>query len=1199
MTNRLLSLDLQGYKTFASSTSFEFPGQITAIVGPNGSGKSNIADAVRWVLGEQAYTLLRGKRTEDMIFSGSQQRPRASMASVSIRFDNGDGWLPVDFSEVVITRRAYRSGENEYLLNNQRVRLKEINELLGNSGLGERNYTIIGQGLIDNALSLKPDERRRFIEEAAGIDLYRSRREEAIKKLDKTLHNMERVQDILGELKPRLQTLSRSKEKTIQFQQIQRDLRVLLKEWYGFQWHQSQKELNEARVFYQKQKLEFEAAKIEIDKKENQLNQIQANLGQNRARLAELHKQVSGNHLEIEEITKNTAVLDERERTLKARISELENEIENTRSQRENYIEELLTLENQAKKTHSDYEVAVKNFNSADELISRKLSEKETIEEELGKIRAECLAGQAQLLEMKSALGNLERDIQQRKTDISEIERFLKRSESELLETTSQMREAEGLLERQNAVQRDKMSQSEQLEGDLKANAENINKLVEEKRKKSGLLSTITAELRVLRDAEEQLEGFSSGSGMLLNAMKEKKIASRLTPIFQHLDIVEKYEQAIAASMGEILEGILLEDEGRPEEILSYLEANRLARTSIFTGRNSSVDAPRLELDANVVYADTVINGDSPATGLIKELLSKTLIVRDRQQAFQLLERIQPGWRLVTMIGEVFEANGIITAGSGSRTQPIRRKREKKHLENEVLTIETELSDLENDLSREISRQTENQRRLEALRAQIKKNQDLIYSKVMGIQKLKLENDQKAKVIQNEKNRMLGFVNEIKSMGAQLSSLKINLEAKTNEIESLQSKIDEESLHQVNHEVEVLRKDMLDLSSAKAVAEELDSRQNESLHFLKSTLKRTDVKVEELRTLLAAQQKTLDETAVSKNGLGSKYDEITGKIGAISQEIAPLEEMVESIIGQQVRIVGDVDESRRQFAIVERHHLQAQMKVEKLQDQQALLNQKITEDFGLLTEDGGPGLYADQPLPLDEVLAHLPVVEVLDNRLEGEINQKKSLMRRLGPVNPEADKEFNEVNERFGFLTEQLKDLEKAESDLRQVVRELDELMKNKFVQTFSKVNEEFKEIFGQLFNGGAARLIIGDEQNVLDGGIEIEATLPGKRRQELALLSGGERSLTAVALIFSLLRISPTPFCILDEVDAMLDESNVVKFGEMLRDLSDSTQFIVITHNRNTVQLADILYGVTMGKDSVSQVISLKMDELTEEMVQ
>jgi chromosome segregation protein len=400
-------------------------------------------------------------------------------------------------------------------------------------------------------------------------------------------------------------------------------------------------------------------------------------------------------------------------------------------------------------------------------------------------------------------------------------------------------------------------------------------------------------------------------------------------------------------------------------------------------------------------------------------------------------------------------------------------------------------------------------------------------------------------------------------------------------------------------EIEAMRKEILELSSRKAVAEELNTRQNESIRFLQSSIKRTEDKITELNELLSNQRKTLIDTGTTKTSLGSNYDELTEKIELVNKEVSPLETRVESIIGQQGEIIQDVDESRKQFAIVERHTMQSQLKVDKLQSQLDFLKQKIAEDFGLISDFEDSGFYTDQPLPLDDIVIQLPKIEELDESFEAELNQKKSMLRRLGPVNPEADKEFDEVNERYTFLIEQLQDLEKAETDLRQVMQELDVLMEKKFTTTFTKVNEEFKDIFGQLFSGGTARLMIADEQNVLDSGIEIEATLPGKRRQELALLSGGERSLTAVALIFALLRISPTPFCILDEVDAMLDESNVVKFGEMLADLSDSTQFIVITHNRNTVQLADILYGVTMGKDSVSQVISLKMDELTEEMVQ
>jgi chromosome segregation protein len=1200
MTNRLLSLELQGYKTFASSTSFEFPGQVTAIVGPNGSGKSNIGDAVRWVLGEQAYSLLRGKKTEDMIFSGSQQRSRASMASVSIRFNNEDGWLPVDFSEVVITRRAYRSGENEYLLNNQRVRLKEINELLANSGLGERNYTIIGQGLIDNALSLKPDERRKFIEEAAGIDLYRSRREDATQKLDKTLRNMERANDILSELKPRLNALARSKEKTTQYKQVQSDLSVLLKDWYGYHWHQSQKELREAREFYSQQKSQFDEAKIEIDRKESELNQVQGSLHQNRARLADLHKQISNYHLEIEEITKNTAVLDEREKTVKERIAELENEIEITKSQRENYREELINLEKQGKNIHSDLESATQSFLSAEEIISRKIDEKTSLEGEIGRIRKEILARQSHLLDLNSRVTRFEIDIQQYKTEITELERFLKRTENELKEANSRKTELQKKLEELKLEQQEKSTLADQLESELKNTTDDLRKLGEEKQEKGGYLSTISAELRVLKDAEERLEGFSSGSAAILSAVQEKKFDSRISAILQHLEVPEKFEQAIAAGLGDMLEGVVLEERKNTGTLLQFLEANRIARTSIFTGRNPQDNAIEdIKFNLPVTYAESVVYGDGHATKLVKELLSRTVIVNDRMQALELYEQIKPGWKLVTLIGEVFDSNGVVTAGTGNRAQPIKRKREKKHLENEVSSIGKELSRIETDLTGAKLKVTDLQTQLAQVKNELKRLQDQTYARVMDIQRLELENDQKQKISQNENNRLQNLKGSIASTNDQIISLRKEIDIKKKEIESLEPSLDESAIILLNTEIETMRKEMLELSSRKAVADELNSRQNESIRFLQVSTKRTEDKLTELNELLSNQRRTLTDTSTTKTSLGLNYDELTEKIELVNTEISPLEARVESIIGQQGEIIQDVDESRKQFAIVERHTMQTQMKVDKLQSQLDFLKQKIAEDFGLISDYEGSGFYADQPLPLDDIVTQLPKIEELGESFEAELNQKKSMLRRLGPVNPDADKEYEEVNERYTFLVEQLQDLEKAEADLRQVMRELDELMEKKFTQTFIKVNEEFKDIFGQLFNGGSARLMIADEQNVLDSGIEIEATLPGKRRQELALLSGGERSLTAVALIFALLRISPTPFCILDEVDAMLDESNVVKFGEMLGDLSDSTQFIVITHNRNTVQLADILYGVTMGKDSVSQVISLKMDELTEEMVQ
>lgn len=1197
MINRLLSLELQGYKTFASSSTFGFPGQITAIVGPNGSGKSNIADAVRWVLGEQAYSLLRGKRTEDMIFSGSESRPRASMASVSIKFDNEDGWLPVDFTEVVITRRAYRSGENEYLLNNQRVRLKEINELLGNSGLGERNYTIIGQGLIDNALSLKPDERRRFIEEAAGIDLYRSRREEATQKLDKTLRNMERVKDILGELKPRINALSRSREKTVQYKQIQSDLRLMLKEWYGYHWYKSRETIKQARDFYHQQREIFEIAKIDLDEKEKQLNSVQGNLHQNRADLADLHKQVSQLHHETEEITRKIAVYEERENSLKSRIAEIENEIEVNREQKSGLSERISKVESQGKDYQSNLESAIRSFDIAEENLNKKITLRKELEEKNIQIHSLVLSNQSSLLEFNAALSGLEKEIGQKEYEIKEILNFISESKNELMSLEAKKEKAEDYLrDTQDALNKE-IESADVIHESLKDVTEEMDSLKATRQEKKNRLSSINAELRVLKEAEGNLEGFSSGSAELISAAKNRKIRGGLTALLNFLEIPEKYEMAITAGLGEVIEGVITDESSNTENLLDYLEKNRIARTSIITGKNTRQNH-RPDFNGKVTFADEILKVNSPTGLILKNLLSRMVIVDSRDRALKLFENIQPGWKIVTLSGEVFDGNGIITAGLGSKVQPIRRKREKGQLEKETAHISKEIVQVEKEILKLEENYVLLQDQNEKRNSEKQKIYDLKQTIQLEIQKLDLEITQKSIVFQREEHRKDEIEKDIYILKTRVEKIKSEIAEKNSEISILTPRINEEVISAINLEIESQRKALLDLSSKRAVTEELYKRQSESNALLMNSLERIDQKIVELNEQSILHRKVLTETKDSKTFESQKYSEVMDQIEKITQKITPLEIKVESIIGQQGKIIEDVDEGRKQFAIIERHTLQAQMNFEKLQDQLSFLKTKIEEDFGMLGEEGGDDI-ADRPLPLDEILISLPTTVQLDDRLENEINQKKSLLRRLGPINPEAEKEYCEVNTRYEFLSTQLLDLEKAESDLRKVVKELDELMETKFIGTYKKVNEEFKEIFGHLFSGGSAKLILGDEQNVLDGGIEIEATLPGKRKQELALLSGGERSLTAVALIFALLRISPTPFCILDEVDAMLDESNVVKFGEMLRELSDTTQFIVITHNRNTVQLADILYGITMGKDSVSQVISLKLDELTEEMVQ
>ena len=1200
MINQLKALELQGYKTFANKTQFAFPGQVTAVVGPNGSGKSNIADSIRWVLGEQAYSILRGKKTVDMIFSGSEQRARASMASVSITLDNQSGWLPVDFSEVNITRRAYRDGENEYLLNNQRVRLKEINELLANSGLGERTYTIIGQGLVDTALSLRPEERRRFFEEAAGIGLYRGRREEAVQKLDKTLRNMERAQDLVSELKPRIGTLLKNKEKASQYKQIQSDLNLLLKDWYGYHWHQTQKDLNYAVEFYNQQKTEFEKIQLEKENLEDQLNQIQGNLNENRLALADLHKEISVYHSETEETTRKIAVLDEREKTLRQRLSEITGEIGNNLEQEQYIQSELTGLESTRLQYKNEFKKVSKLLSTAAERLSQKLNEQQAKERQLSEIRKNIFTSESMLLNFGNSYKNNQREIEAKKTEINKVDEYLKGLQESLEKLHTEKNELINNINSLNSVINSREDEYQKIQAQVEDFQQKLNHFVDEKQKTAAYISKINAELAVIKDAEEHLAGFNSGSADIINASKAKRIPGNLALIIDHLNVPEKFEIAIAAALGEVLEGIILDSKIHAENILDYLEKQKIARTVFVPfdlGKKQNGDNPYT--DKNFTFANSIIGNDSQFSDVIKQLLGKTILVDERKAALDLFAELLPGWRIITLSGEVFDSLGTISAGTEYRVKPLKRKREKNTLETELINSNKYISEIEIEITDNKTKSSKLKETLNQIASEIKNTKEKISSFKFESHKCDLEVEQKIRVQQDESKRKDVMEKQISNLDKEILGLHNQKSQEEQNILSL--KLEEEKIvASVNtSEIDELRNEVLELTSRKSVAEKLDLQHVQSLNKSIENSKAIERNKTTLDLKLADVEKNIEETVSSKKAFQEQNDLISKKIEGTTTKITPLEEKVEAIIGVQGKILEDVDKGRRNFAIAERHTLQSQLKVEKIRDQLNSIKEKIEEDFGIINTSDETEYGFNQPLPLEGIVASLPKLSELQDGFEDQISQKKAYLRRIGPVNPEAEKEYDEANERYRFLSEQLADLEKAEKDLRQVVNELDTLMKKEFMKTFKKVEEEFSNIFSQLFDGGVAKLYIEDEENILDGGIEIEATLPGRRKQVLGLLSGGERSLMAVALIFALLKIAPTPFCILDEVDAMLDESNVVRFGELLRELSDTTQFIVITHNRNTVQLADVLYGVTMGKDSVSQVISLRMDELTEEMVQ
>ena len=1122
MANQLLSLELHGYKTFASKTSFNFPGQITAIVGPNGSGKSNIADSIRWVLGEQAYSLLRGKKTVDMIFSGSEQRPRASMASASITFDNQSGWLPVEFSEVTLTRRAYRSGENEYLLNNQKVRLKEINELLANSGLGERTYTIIGQGLVDTALSLKPEERRRFFEEASGIGLYKGRREDATQKLDKTLRNMERINDILRELRPRLGYLEKSKEKAKQYLQVQTDLNLLLKDWYGYNWHSVQKELKYASDFSSKQNEQLNVRREAKQKLEARVNRIQGDLNEKRDQLANLHLELSKLHSIKEDATREIAVHEERERSIRERSQELEAAVLVLTDEISQHEAELKTLKQSGEEIRQELEQAGRALSEANGKLEERRAERVKIEHQIEDLQKQVIANESEILKTESRIEQLNHQAENDRNELqilnnnrSGVDEFISQSDGKLkaLEQTT--------LEIQNEVSQNQQA-LENKRKERNSAREKIDQLERKYKEIDLTVSKLNAELKVIRQAEESLAGFTSGSKEFVQAARSNKVSAKFALLLDYLKVPQEYELAFSASLGDILEGIILAEGTSTKDILNYLENSKTSRT-VFLPEWWQVQAPQnVSLASNAVKASDLVNESAQYNKLIKNILASTYIVDNAAEAEALVQQLPLGMKVVTRKGEVFDTRGTITAGNEFRVKNLSRKREKETTENDVAAFRAESETLQ----KELENQKNNLVQLnDAIRNLSETDQQLQKRfQQLGIDrhKLEIEKNQKAEQLEDIRKRLEQINISSKNRGDESTRLKASLKELRDQLAEKQSRLDAHFQSVNNLPVEEIRSTVMELTSDKAVIEELANQQRSRVEEKEKLIRETEGKISAQRNRLTEMAQTLEEILAEKHHLTETDGSVSAEIEILSEKIKPLEEEVESGIKHQGNLLEEVDASRNQYSIAERHALQAQMKVDKLRDRMEELRKKIQEDFGLLPEESEEGLIGPKPLPIDGMIATLPDIEIMPENLDEQIKQQKSYLRRLGPINPDAEMEFDEVNERVQFLTEQLLDLEKAEKDLRQVVEELDELMKKEFLKTFRKVEEEFKVIFSQLFTGGSARLYLEDEENVMDSGIEIEATLPGKRRQELGLLSGGERSLTAVALIFALLKISP-----------------------------------------------------------------------------
>ena len=1178
---KLRKLSLQGYKTFASKTEFLFDSGITAIVGPNGSGKSNIADALRWVLGEQSYGTLRARRSADMIFAGSAQRARAGMAQATITLDNSDGWLPIDYTEVEIARRSFRSGENEYLINGQQVRLKDVADLLATSGLAERTYTIIGQGLIEQALSLRSDERRALFEEAAGITHYKARRAETIRRLEETQRNLQRVHDILEELRPRVTSLKRQATRTRNYEQISADLRELLRVWYGYKWEQAKHDLRSARNNAAAAEHTWAAAREKLLAHQSQIDEAQGRLAQAQLQASEIQARRDKLRQEVEAARRSQAIYRERRASFERQIAEAAGE--------------LPPLETTTAAARLDLEAATTDLQTAQ-------AELQTHQAGLQEFRVAFEGRRAEITRAQTEISRIESDRRQAQTTLAQAEGQLAQlrvrleelaAETDPVDAGGDIVEAVATLEATSTTARNETIRLQTARNDeARARNAGIGRLKELRRSLRDAEQQLNKERNDLARQEERVAQLDR-QGQRAIQLEPEAVVGRLAALIR---IPGAHEPAIVAALGERLAAWLVTDSDSLWRAVAKARDGRDGSESRLT--LAALDAPthpasRPEVSGEsgvIGWADERVEAGDTVAPLVRRLLGSVLLVKDTATAYRLAAGWPPGYAAVAPEGVLVHGGGLVEVGAASGDGVLAREKRRRDEAERLVEMRAALSRHEADLGKR-------QEEIDALQEQVdeRANEER--------RLLRLENEAGQKL--NETRRQLENLRQQRDFATRRQNERATAQAQAEtRIAQAEATITTQNERLARSEVALTeaRDKLAALPTGEAEQQQQSLRQSLAaaqtilagrqavVDSRRATLNQSEGQLNRLRQRLGGLREQLV-------GLGREEDEtetivLEKELTDLETALLPLQSSMEADRALLGRLQADSAGLQRHAHDLETQLTQVRIRQTQHENQIEGLQERIRSDLGLVSLSYDAEQTGPHPLPIREVVEELPTVDELPPDIEENIHHYRGQLQRMGPINPDAPTELATTEERFEFLTQQVGDLSETDAQLRGVIAELDELTSKAFAKTVEEVNGIFDQTFQQLFGGGSGRLVMTDPDDPTSSGVEIIARLPNRREQGLALLSGGERSLTAAALIFSLLKVAPPPFCVLDEVDAALDEANVNRFRDVLRELGQHTQFILITHNRGTVQAAQTLYGVSMQPDSSSQVISIKPEE-------
>jgi chromosome segregation protein len=1194
----LKRLELRGFKTFASYTDFLFDAGITAVVGPNGSGKSNIADAVRWVLGEQSYTALRGKRTEDMIFAGTSRRAQLGMAEAILTFDNASHWLPIDFGEVTVSRRAYRSGENQYLINGSRVRLRDVTELLGKAGLGRQGFVVIGQGLVDAALTLRAEERRILFEEAAGIHVYQEKRAEALDKLAETQQNLLRLHDILSEIAPRMRDLEHQAKRAQEREILSHDLEKMLRLYYGYHWQRLQVRVAEANASLHRRQEDLSLGRGRVHEVEAFIAGTQARQGELRRQLSVWHQASAELHSQAEATGRELAVSRERLGLLQARQMELQAEVLQLEARRSSLDENTATAQAALDQLLDNVGQQAAGLQDLRAQWQHTEGTRQGLERDVEKARDQTFRLATALADARNrwkasrerqAQVLAERDKGQR--ELVTVEDGLAALKDDTEKTQHQRAEAVRAMEKATARQSQAQERLATLEGELPGRREAWSAAARERQR---------AEDRheMLQGLRESMAGLAPGVKAVLEG--KPHLSGILGPVTGLLRVPERLERAIEAALGSYAQALVVESWDDAARAIAELR-QKGSGWATFLPLDSLTPPPTHKAPAGqgiLGLAQELVEYDTRYAPAFQLLLGRVVVVENLDTARRVRPGLQSGQRIVTLSGDVVQATGIISGGSGKRQGSLlAQEREWRELPGQLKTLQESEQEKKAALRKLEEEHTACRQDVAAATQELK----ALSAQLQGVEKSLSDVQQKMERLHSESEwrRRLdeGQLRELRALEAKAADLQHEVDQRMQEHSDSKTNLDElmRAFDAARHNEDMARQAATDADMALAVvqrrAEEhqrlLATQRADAEHYAKDMADRSQRAIqsqheaENLAARVAQLQADANDVSVQLTALGAQMDPAEAELQALDSQAASLEK--------------ELVRARQRLSELDTLYSQQVLESERRRDAFESLERRIEEDLG------------DIEYPTERVkqlrlefLAQdpnvLPPADTLPENLGTEIKDLKARLRRMGSVNPNAPQEYREVSQRHHFLQAQMSDLEQSAASLQQVIKELDEVMKNEFLSVFSIVASEFSRYFELLFRGGQARLTLTDPDNPSTTGVEILARPPGKRQQSLALLSGGERALTATALLLAVLKAKPLPFCFLDEVDAMLDEANVGRFRGMLEEFAKQTQFIVITHNRQTIEAANTIYGISMSEDGVSKVISLQMKDVEKE---